>query len=458
MDDITKTLVHYALNLKFDDLSDKVIEEIKKRLIDSIGVAIAAYHGEPVKYAREFAINYSSNYSGTIWGTFYKSSLEYASFVNTLMIRYLDFNDTYLSKEPLHPSDMIGGILTTGEFVNASGKDILTAIALAYEVSTRFCDSGSLRIHGWDHVNYITIGTTLAVGKLLNLDEVKLCNALSVAITSHASMRQTRVGELSHWKAAATANCVKNAIFSVLITKHGITGPEKPFRGEKAFVKQLLQDDFDEKPIKELENLPKPSKVIETIIKHFPVEIHSQTAVEASQEIRKQIEIKSSQDIKKITIKTFKVAYEIIAKDSEKWDPKTRETADHSLPWITATALLNGEVWLNHYTLERIRDPEVLKLLKKIEVIIDPEIDKMYPQAIPNEIIVEHISGKTISCRINYPKGHPKNPMSIDDVIEKFNRLTKQYLLNSQRKEVINKILKLEELNNIKELIKLLII
>jgi 2-methylcitrate dehydratase len=334
---------------------------------------------------------------------------------------------------------------------------LITAIALAYEVGCRLCDCGSLRVHGWDHVNYILVAMTLGAGKLLDLDHRQLSEALSIAATSGASMRQARVGELSHWKAYATANAVRHAVMSCMLASHGITGPDKPFRGEMAFIRQLLQGEFDDKPIRELESMPRPVKVKQTIIKHFPVEIHSQTAVEAAQEIRRQVEIRSPEDVQKVEIYTFKVGYEIIVKDPEKWDPRTRETADHSLPWITATALLYGEVWLHHYEPDRIRDPNVLSLMKKMEVRVDPDIDRMYPEAIPNKVVVKLVDGREVEARVDYPKGHPKNPMTWQDIEEKFTRLAKPYLTQDRIREIIKLVKELDVLDNVRKLYKKLI-
>ncbi len=455
-DHITCALVKYASELTFDRIPQDIVEEVKLRVLDSIGVSVPAFFGEPVYRTRMLLLELKCSGSLCAEPILYPVSvpLEWACMTSTLMIRYLDFNDTYLSKEPLHPSDMIGGLLTLAAALHKSGKELITTIALAYEVGCRLCDCGSLRTHGWDHVNYVLVAMTLAAGKLLELSESELSEALSIAIVSHASMRQARVGELSHWKAYATADAVRHAVFSCMLAKQGITGPDRPFTGEMAFIRQLLSGEFDDKPVRELENIPPPLKVRETIIKHFPVEIHSQTAVEAAQQIREQVEIRSHDDVDKIEIHTFRVGYEIIAKDPEKWDPKTKETADHSLPWITATALLNGEVWLHHYEPERIRDPRVLSLLKRTEVKVDPEIDRLYPQAIPNKVIVRLRDGRVAEARVDYPLGHPRNPMSWKDVEEKFKRLTLPYLTRERIENVIRLVSKLEELQDVCKLIK----
>ena len=457
-DDITSALVKYVLELKYDDIPEDVIEEAKLRMLDSVGVAIPAYFSEPVFFIRKLLDNLicSSSYCTSYLLSNTSVPLDWAALVSSLMVRYLDFNDTYLSKEPLHPSDMIGGLAVVASHVHASGKEFLTSVVLAYEVGCRLCDCGSLRLHGWDHVNYILVATTLAVGRLLQLSEDKLAEALSIAVTSHAAMRQARVGELSHWKALATADSIRHAVYACMLAKHGITGPDKPFRGEMAFLRQLLSNEFDPEPILQLENIPKPTKVKETIIKHFPVEIHSQTAVEAAQVIRQKLGHFTAEDISEIEIGTFRTGYEIIVKDPEKWDPKTKETADHSLPWITATALIYGEVWLEHYEPERIRDQKVLSLLKRTRVYVDPDIDRLYPKAIPNKVRVKLRDGREAECRIDYPKGHPMNPMSFEDVKLKFERLAKPYLTRDRIETIVSSIMKIEEIDDMSKLLRIL--
>lgn len=454
--DLSEVFVDYAINVGFNDLPINVVNEVKMRILDSLGVALAAYTAEPVKYARLAALNFKG--STPLIGSSQLTTVDWAAFINTLMIRYLDFNDTYLSKEPLHPSDMIGTALAVGSYSGSSGKDIISALAIGYEIGVRLCDAASLRAHGWDHVNYTGIGHLLVSGKLMRLSKAAFINALAIHTTSHLSTRQSRVGELSHWKAAATANQARNAVFSSIIASYGLTGPDKPIEGEMGFIRQLLGGEFDYGPIKDLENLVKPSAILKTYIKPYPVEYHAQSAVEATLRIRGELGPVNADDVESINIKTFKTAYEIIVKDPEKWDPKTKETADHSLMWAVATTLVNGDLWLNHYEPDNIRDPRVLSLIRRMKVEVDPELDKLYPKATPAIVIVKLKNGKEAEARVDYPKGHPMNPMSDADVERKFRKLTAGLMTKKQQDDVIKMVWDLENIKNIDTLIKLLII
>ncbi len=458
-DPLGEAIIHYSLNVKFEDLDQQVINEVKRRVLDSLGVALAAFMAEPVKIARGIAKNYRSSVEATLWGTTDASAMDWAAFTNALMVRYLDYNDTYLGREPLHPSDMIPTLFAAAEHRGLSGRDLITAIATSYEVGVRLCDAGSLRLHGWDHVNYIGIAVTAGLAKLMGLSDHEALNALSIATVPHAAMRQSRVGELSHWKAAATANSSRNAVFAVLLAREGFTGPDAPLKGEMGFIRQLLAGDFNEKLILDLNHMPSPKRILDTYIKPYPVEYHAQSAVDAARIIRQEYgKAIEPDDVESITIDTFRAAYDIIVKDPEKWDPRTKETADHSLMWVTAVALLHGTVELQHYMPENIRDPRVLALIRKTKVNVDPELDKLYPSAIPNRVTVKFRNGKELTARVDHPKGHPRNPMTDEEVEDKFRRLINGLLTPSQVNTVINLVRNLENLKDIKQILKAIVI
>lgn len=245
-----------------------------------------------------------------------------------------------------------------------------------------------------------------------------------------------------------------------MLAKEGFTGPDAPLKGEMGFIRQLLAGgDFNDKLILDLGSMPSPKRILDTYIKPYPVEYHAQSAVDAARIIRQEYgKAVEPDDVESITIDTFKAAYDIIVKDPEKWDPKTKETADHSLMWVTAVALLYGTVELYHYKPENIRDPRVLSLIRKMKVNVDPELDKLYPSAIPNRITVKFKDGKELTARVDHPRGHPKNPMTDEEVESKFRRLTDGLLTPGQVNTVINLVKNLENLKDIKQVLKAIVI
>src|SRR5580693_8530268 len=236
---LAERLSEYAQSIDYADLGEDVIVEAKKRIIDSLGCAIGAFREAPVRIARKVAEANHSGGASTILGTEARTSPDVATFVNGLMVRYFDYNDTYLSKEPAHPSDNISACLAVGEREGSSGKDLLTAIVLAYEVQCRLCDAADIRHRGWDHVCYGLVSSALAAGKTMGLPPRKLTHAVNISLNAHIAMRQVRAGELSEWKGASFANAARNAVFSSMLAAQGMTGPSPIFEGEMGFFRQV---------------------------------------------------------------------------------------------------------------------------------------------------------------------------------------------------------------------------
>src|SRR5438477_1501827 len=356
---MTKSLAHqfaeYTCALRFEDLSRETVNEVKRRIIDSIGCALGAWNEEPCRIAREVPSEFSAKHGATIIGTHHHAPPDWAAFATGCCIRYFDYNDTYLSKERAHPSDNISAVLAIAETVGANGRDAITATALAYEVQCRLCDAASIRARGWDHVTYGAFSTALAAAKLMNLDREKTRHAVNIAGVASEAMRRARVGELSHWKGVAFANAARHGVYSALLARAGMTGPAPIFEGQMGFEKELGVS---------LGNVGEkfkgaPEMILNTSIKFWPAEYHSQSAIEAALFLRKQIEDLSQ--VKAMTIESHDASVDIIGSEPEKWKPETRETADHSLPYITAIALIDGEVTDKQFDRERVSHPSAWK-------------------------------------------------------------------------------------------------
>src|SRR5437868_7071880 len=240
-------LAKYAAGLTFDQLTPQAVHEVKRRVIDSFATAVGAMPAEAYHIAKKCALRVSGNPGASILGGG-RSSPEWATFVNGLLIRYLDFNDTYLSKEPAHPSDNLAPVLAVGESVGAGGKDLITAAVLAYEIQCRFCDAASLRKHGVDHVTYGAISSAVAAAKLMKLDVTRLTHTIGLAGVCNVALRQTRSGELSMWKGCAFANAARNGVFAATLAADGMTGPAPIFEGDLGFFKLVAREAFEPAP------------------------------------------------------------------------------------------------------------------------------------------------------------------------------------------------------------------
>src|SRR3954452_19505542 len=274
-------LADYTCAQRFEDLSKEVVHEVKRRVSDSLGCALGAWNEEPFVMARRVAADFSAAKGSTIFGTAHKAPPDWAAFANGCGIRYFDFNDTYLSKEPAHPSDNISAALAVAESVAADGRELITAIALAYEVQCRLCDAASIRARGWDHVTYGTFSTALASAKLMKLNAANTRHAVNIAGVAGAAMRQARAGELSHWKGVAFATAARHGVFSALLAREGMTGPAPIFEGEMGFEKQLgvsLGNVAEKFAVPFARTTDGPaSMILQTSIKFWPAEYHSQS-------------------------------------------------------------------------------------------------------------------------------------------------------------------------------------
>jgi 2-methylcitrate dehydratase len=380
-----------------------------------------------------------------------QSSVEWATFVNGLLIRYLDYNDTYLSLEPAHPSDNLAPVLAVGELAGANGRDLIVAAVLAYEIQCRLCDAASLRKHGWDHVFYGALSSATAACKLLRLDVTRTTHALGLAGVCNTALRQTRAGELSMWKGCAFANAARNGVFAALLASEGMTGPAPIFEGDLGIMK-LLTGSFDLGPLGGEHGQGFMMPV--TYIKFWPAEYHSQSAIDAALQLRPEVG-----DVRKVTaidIHTFDAAVDIIGKDPEKWRPKTRETADHSLPYCTAVALADGDVTLAQFDDKRLADPALLDLVSRVKIHRDKELSHRYPAGIPNRVTVTLADGRQLVREVEFPRGHARNPMTDAEVEHKFRTLAEPRYGKDRAGRILAACWELEKAKTATDLVKLL--
>jgi 2-methylcitrate dehydratase len=458
---LAERLARYCQSLCYDDLPDAVVHEVKRRMLDSLGCALGAWSAPPCRFARQLAQTVKVARGATLWGTGHRSLPDLATFANGGLVRYLDFNDTYLAKEPAHPSDNIAAVLAVGETARASGKRVIQAIVIAYEIQCRLCDAAALRPRGWDHVTYGPFSSALAAAKVMKLSYGQTVHAVNLAGVANVALRQTRVGNLSMWKACAFSNAARNGVFAAMLAQRGMTGPSPIFEGEKGFMK-LVSGPFILPHLggEKGSSGGVPFKILDCYVKHYPVEYHAQTAIEAALVLRTELMesegARAVEQIVEIEIGSYDVAIEIIGRDPEKWHPTTRETADHSFPYCVAVALLDGRITLHSFSPKRLRDPAVQGLMKKIRVVPQPEFTGRYPAAMPTSITVRTEGGKTYRKQVDLPLGHPCNPMSDRQLEGKFRRLVGGRLDRARTDRLLEFVWGLEGVKDIGELMPLL--
>lgn len=452
MDRFLDCLSSYATSLTIDDLPQEVVHEAKRRIIDLLGCAIGAYMAEPCKIARAHALEVTSNPGSTVLGTLYRSSPELATFSNGVMGRYLDYNDNAGGKDlkqGSHPSDNIPGVLAVAEYAGADPKTTITAVVLAYEVQGRLGEAASLRAKNLDHVFYVSLSSALAASKVLGLSKEKTAHALALAAMPNIALRETRRGQLSLWKACAGPNAARNGVFAAMLARRGFTGPGQAFEGNYG-VLNLVTGPMEPPSFA---GSGRPYKIMEAKLKYFPAESSTQCAIHAALDLRK--ELVSVDDVQSIIVDTFDLAIEQTADTPDKWHPTTRETADHSLPYVVAAALIDGTISLDHFREERILDPRLHALMQKVEVRHNPAYTKEHPEADHTRIELVTNAGMRHVREVLYAKGHPRNPMTDDEVNYKFQSLTKPFLPEKQMSDILNCLWNLERAKNLRQVLNM---
>lgn len=427
-------LARFVATRKYEDLSKDAVRELKIRLLDGIGCAIGAADGQPIKSIKKMIDEFGGNPIVSMFGGG-STAPDRAAFYNSARVRYLDFNDSYLAKhETCHPSDNIGTILATAEYANRNGKDFLTALAIAYQVQCRLSDVAPVRDKGFDHTVQGAYGAAAGASFALGLDENQTANAISISATAYNALRVTRTGNLSNWKGLAFPSTGWTTTHSAFLAMNNITGPEEVFEGNKGF-KESISGNFDiDWSQEDLESVTK------TIVKKFNAEVHSQATLEGVQELMRKCDFKA-EDIDRIVLNTFDVAFNIIGGGEEggKKNIRTKEEADHSLPYMISAMILDGNVMPSAYEIERIQREDIQTLLQKVEVNAKKEYSDSFPNKMPCDITIYFKDGQNCKIEKEDYEGFFTRRASWDMVINKFMLLSKPYA----KEEVLHSIIEI---------------
>lgn len=452
MTTLVDTLADYAQQLRYEDLPAEVVHQTKRLIVDSIGCALGGYASEPARIARDIATSVTAGRSAAILGSGERSSADLATFANGVMIRFMDFNDGYTSNgESGHPSDSLAAALTVADLMHRNGRDLITATVLAYEVFCRICDFTDLKPIGFDHVTVGGMASTAAAAKLLGLTGDRMRHAFNLGIAPNIALYQTRIGNVSMWKGCAYANASRNAVFASMLAERGMTGPSPVFEGVGGYFKAVTRQAF------ELEALGgrngAPYKIMQILMKRFPLGQYSQTVAEAAIEVRSQIG--SIDDIEEIHVETLQTAIRLMAGDAQKWEPETRETADHSMPYTVAVGLVHGDVGEEYFEERHIRDPQLRALTRKVKVSEWDEANRRMPEAMLCRVTVTTRDGARHAASVEYHRGHWKNPMTDAEVEAKFRKLALHMLAPAQVDALAACLWQLENLPDVGSLMKL---
>ena len=451
MDQPTRAIADYAASVRFETLERGAVDAARRHLIDSVGCALGAVGAPPVVIARRIAATASGTFGASVLGLAERTTAEQAAFANTCALRYLDFNDTGIGG---HPSDMIPAALAVAEALRVSGKAVIAAIHASYEVvaALRLCGFAP-RAWNIDQAQNV-IGAAVGAGVIMGLDRERMANAVSLAITPNIPLRATRAGRLSDWKGCATAHGAMMGVLAARWANAGLTGPPEPFNGIGGLC-QLLGVG----PLR-IERIGEPRDGLgalqSTGLKPFPAQYNAQGPLSAMLELRREFHPGEVAQIK--VGLHWGGWYESGGGQGdreEKWNPSTRESADHSLPYVLAVALIDGEVTPASFGDARRSDPALHALMQRITVHEDPELTREHAGEVPgfpSTVEVVLASGATFARRTRWPKGHPRNPLGDDELQAKFRRLAGGTLSAKQTDRMLQTLLSFDRLADIEVL------
>lgn len=434
-------LATFVARADWSDLSAAARQALKIRILDALGCAIGAVGAGPMQLIRDHTDSFGGRPVCTLIGSG-ATAPDRAAFYNGALVRYLDFNDSYLAKgETCHPSDALSAVLAGAEYAQCSGRELQTALAVAYQVQCRLSDVAPVRAKGFDHTTQGAYAVAAGVAKALRLNPVQIANAVAICGTAFNALRVTRTGKLSHWKGLAYPNTAFGCVHATFLAMRGVTGPLEVFEGNKGFM-QAISGSFDIDWSDE--NL---ERVTQTILKRYNAEVHSQAAIEGLLELKHEQHL-DSDDVEHVEVEIFDVAYRIIGggEEGDKHMVQTKEQADHSLPYVLAVALLDDDVMPAQYHPERIQREDVQGLMRKIVIRPSAALSERFPREMPCRIAVALRNGRVLVKEKNDYAGFIGRPLAWSATMEKFQRLSGPACATSLQCEIADAVAALDDI------------
>jgi len=415
-------LAGFVHKANFGDIPTETMQTLKRHILDSVGCAIGAFDAPPILQLRNHLADFGGRPLATVIGGTERTAPDRAALLNGALVRYLDFMDSYLAPgETCHPSDNLSSVLAAAEYANATGQELLTALAIAYQVHCRLSDEAPVRARGFDHTTQGAYAVAAGAAKALGLNETQTAHAIAISGTANVALRVTRTGALSHWKGLAYPHTAFVGTHAAFLAKRGITGPLPVFEGEKGF-KEAISGPFEI----DWEN-EGFDRIQRTIYKKYNAEIHAHTSLEAADALRHEHGLTAA-DIAEVEIEAFDVACEIIGgKDGKVLDIRTKEQADHSLQYMVAALLLDGQLMPAQYTEARILSADVQDLMRRITVKPNAAFSARFPGEMPVRVTFTLTNGRKVEAERSDYEGFHTRPMSWATVTTKFRHLAEPF-------------------------------
>jgi 2-methylcitrate dehydratase len=449
-DRIQSHLSGYAAQLRYEDLDPTTMHAVKVRVIDTLGALIGGFFGEPCQTARDVAARTPQAAGASVIGTRLVTTPDVAAFVNGTTARYVEMNDVYHwpGSSGGHPSDVLMPVLGVAEQVRASGKEFIAAVALAYEIYLRMSDA--VRTPGFDCANFACMGSALGAGKLLNLSADQLAQCLSMAVVPNNALNQARTGHLSMWKAVAAGQAGRAGVFAAFLAAAGMKGPQAPFEGKAGWCNHVAQRSFS---LGNFGGNGTPFKIIDTLIKPRASCATTISSILAAEKTAARL-VDTAQ-IEKVTVEVYERAKTGMGTGEHHWHPDSRETADHSIPYVVAAALIDKRLTPQSFGDARLWSGELRQLLPKIEVVSNDEFTAAYervPVQHHTRVTAKLRNGEHLVGEAGGDQGDLSQPKTDAEIEEKFCALAGGVLGTRRVKAVLSELWNLENLENVSQI------
>ncbi len=449
MTTVTRTISDWASKVRYEDLTSEVVRECKRYLMDSMGCALGGAQQHDVHIARKVLGEMAGTGTSRVLVTGEQWDPVSASLLNALMIRVMDYNDIYWQQDPCHPSDIIPAAMACAERAGGSGKDLLVGIALAYEFEQRLCEASfpGVREIGWHHATLTAAASPIAAARMLGLDAEKMQHAIGISASRHCTPGSVTAGKLTMMKNTVDPMATQSGVLAALLAEQGYTGPEHVLDGKEGFSHVF---DTEWKFDILTEGLGESWRIMKCGMKFFPTEALTHAPISATLDLMIENDL-APDEVETVTIYSLARAADILA-DPSKYDPRTKETADHSLPYVIAAAVAERQVTPIQFTDAKIMDPTIRAQLNKVKVIADPAIEAVFPGLQRVRVVIRTTDGREVEKQLDYPKGDPRNPLTDAEITGKFKALADGIATPADVERMQAAINRTEEFENVREL------
>src|SRR5271169_4276811 len=449
---ITAAMSKWAAGVKFEQLSPDAVYQAKRFLLDSIGCALGGYQQHDVTIALAVLNEIAGRGNATVIGNGRQMDAVSASLANALMIRCMDYNDIYWKQDPSHPSDIFPAAIACCERAGGDGRELIVGLVLGHEFEMRLCEAAfpGIRERGWHHATLTAYVSPIVAARMLHLDCSKMQHAIGISASARATLGAVTAGKLTMMKNTVDPMATQSGVFAALLAEKGYSGPEHVIDGKEGLV-HCLGPEWKLNVL--TDGLGESWRITQCGMKAFPTEALTHTPISATLALVKENDLKPD-DVAKVHIRTTARGADILS-DPSKYDPHTKETADHSLPYVIAAAIAERQVTPLQFTMEKITDPTIRAQLNKIVVVADPQIEKVFPALQRVVATIQTSDGREFSKQLDYPKGDPRNPLTDKEVEEKFETLAGPVMTHAAQRKAIDGIWSLEKQPRVTELMKL---